>query len=295
MLMIHMSSLQGFLGVIAMDSHDVIQQLQSYRIILTATAGRTGTLLLSKLMSLVPGVYAEHEPPPRIDNVWWRAKNDPKLYKTWLVRHKLPSVLQSLQQHTASVYIETSHMLCKGFLEPLLDLGIKPDLIVLSRDHRATAMSLYSLASIPMRTKSGRRWLLSPRDETNISSLPPLYSQWSDYQLAYWYVLEMSLRSERYLKSWLWSRITNIDLKHLVEKSGFRSLLQSLDLQEPPTQAWHEYKLLTMTKHNEKSTTKSFVRNRNMEPRIVQDIENQELMVREAIKYEDLLQSIRQD
>lgn len=278
-----------------MDSNTVIQQLQSYRIILTATAGRTGTLLLSKLMNLVPGVYAEHEPLPRIDNIWWRAKDNISYLSRWLQCYKLPVVLKSLQQSGASVYVETSHMLCKGFLEPLLDLGIKPDLIVLSRDHRATALSLHSLADIPMRSKNGRRWLLDPQGDGNISHLPEPYGQYSDYQLAYWYVLEMSLRSKRYLKSWLWSRITHIDLKHLVEKSGFRSLLQSLDLPEPPTQAWHEYKLLTMTKHNEKSTTKSFVRNRNMEPWIVQDIENQELMVREAIKYEDLLQSIRQD
>jgi len=280
-----------------MDSNTVIQQLQSYRIILTATAGRTGTLLLSKLMSLVPGVLPEHEPLPRIDNIWWKSKSRPDKLKRWLECYKLPAILQSLQTFNAEIYVETSHMLCKGFFAPLLQLGIEFDLVLLSRDLRATALSLHSLADIPMRTKSGRRWLLDPQDRFIISRLPQPYEQWSDYQLAYWYVLEMELRKEWYYDSWdiMNTKIVRVDLSDLIQKSKFKAFLRSLDLPEPPTQAWHEYKLLTMTKHNEKSTTKSFVRNRNMEPWIVQDIENQELMVREAIKYEDLLQSIRQD
>lgn len=275
-----------------MSNHDTIPQLQQKRIILVASSGRCGTLLLSELLSLIPGVCAEHEPPPFVDNLWWRLRKQPELARTWLVRYKLPAILKSLQTpDTTTTYVETSHMLCKGFFEPLLDLGVAFDLIVLSRDLRATAMSFYNLYDIPIRSKSGRRWLPAPDDTTNISTLPKPYSQYTDYQLVYWYVLESELRKALYYKTWTEAgqKVVKVDMKDLIVKSGFKSLLRALSLPDPPLQAWHEYKLLTMVKHNTKSSRKSFMRNRGFVDPYVQDVENQELSVREKIKYDELL------
>ena len=111
-------------------SNDTISQLQNYRIILTATQGRTGTQLLAELLNLIPGVHAEHEPAPPIDNVYWRLADRPALAREWLQRSKLPAVLRTIQESGAETYVETSHMLCKGFFRPLRGLGIDFDLII---------------------------------------------------------------------------------------------------------------------------------------------------------------------
>lgn len=275
--------------------HDTITQLQQKRIILTASSGRCGTLLLSKLLSLIPSICSQHEPKPYIDNLFWRLRENPKLATRWLMKRKLPAMLADINSTNTSVYVETSHTLCKGFFEPLLDLGIVFDLIILSRDLRAVAMSFYNLDDVPIRSKSGRRWLLHPDNKTNVSSLPKPYSQYSNYQLCYWYVLEIELRKAMYYKTWgsIGQIAVKVDIKDLIQKRGFKSLLKSLSLPEPPQQAWHEYKLLSMTKHNIKSSRKAFMRSKGITDVYVQHAEKQEDRVREMIKYEDILDNIR--
>lgn len=275
--------------------NDIISQLQQRRLILTASSGRCGTLLLSELLSLVPGVNAQHEPQPYVDNIYWRLKDKPELAKQWLIKYKLPAILNDIKTTNADIYIETSHMLCKKFFESILDLGIAFDLIILSRDLRATAMSFYALHDIPMRSKSGRRWLFNPDDAGNISNLPRPYSQYSDYQLVYWSVLEVELRKALYYKTWVDENqlVVKVDLKDLVIKSGFKTLLEELSLPEPTKQSWHDYKLLSMTKHNEKLSRKSFMRNRGFVKSYVEGAEKQEVTVREKIKYDEILDSIR--
>lgn len=278
-----------------MNDHDTIAQLQQKRIILVASSGRCGTLLLSELLSLIPGVCAEHEPPPFVDNLWWRLRKQPELARTWLISYKLPAILKSFQDSDTATYVETSHMLCKGLFEPLLDLDIVFDLVVLSRDLRTTALSFHALYDIPIRSKSGRRWLPAPNDTTNISVLPEPYSQYSEYQLCYWYVLEMELRKALYYKTWTDAGrvVVRVDLKELISKSGFKSLLRVLSLPDPPLQAWHEYKLMAMTKHNAKSSRKSFMKAQGFTDAYVMYVEKQELMIRDAINYDELMSSIR--
>ena len=243
-------------------SNDIITQLQQHRIILTASSGRCGTQLLTELLSLVPGVRSLHEPPPYVDNIVWRLRSNPGLAKQWLVKHKLPTMLNSIKAADVNVYIETSHMLCKKFFEPLLELGIAFDLIILSRDLRATAMSFYAIDDVPIRSKSGRRWLPNPDDVDNLSNLPKPFSQYSDYQLIYWSILEMELRKALYYKTWVdaGQMVVKVDLKELIVKSGFKALLKSLELPELPPQKWHDYKLMSITKYNAKLSRKSFMK-----------------------------------
>lgn len=276
-------------------SNNNIEYLQKQRIVLTASSGRCGTLLLANLLGLVPGVLAEHEPVPYVDNIWWKLRTQPRLARSWLVRHKLPQVKANIIASNASVYVETSHMLCKGFFEHLLDLDIAFDLIILSRNLRDVAMSMHNLNDVPIRTKTGRRWFVNPDDHGNISELPPDRDRLTDYQLCYWYVLEMELRKELYYKNWKDAEqlVVETDLRSLISKRGFKQLLKDLSLPDLPKQSWAEYKLMTMTKYNEKISRKSFMRSKGFTQPYIEHAEEQEEQMRELIKYEDILVSIR--
>ena len=267
-------------------SNRYVEKLKQHRLILVVTPGRSGTKLLAELMSLVPGVCSEHEPAPYVDNVWWKTKQDPTIAKTWLVRYKIPTIVTAIERSKSSVYVETSHVLCKGFFEPLHSLGIDFDIILLSRDFREVAKSLHSLNNIPMRTRAGRRWLLDPSDEANISKLPRPYSQYSDYQLAYWYVLEMSLRQEHYRKLWEKShnKVVNADMNTLVSFSEFNKMLVELDLPQLLDQEYYKYIETTGIRHNTKTSTKAFMKSKHQVHDII-DIKKQELIVLEAINY----------
>lgn len=250
-------------------------------------------MLLSDILSLLPGVYAEHEPLPDVSKVWWRLRDNPALARRWLVQSKLRAILKSLQSTKSSVYVETSHMLCKGFFEPLLDMGITFDLILLSRDLHDTAMSLHSLQDIPMRSKMGRRWLPSPSDSTNISVLPKPYEQWSDYQLVYWYVLEMELRKIRYWRLWksMGGTVAETSIYSLKTKAGLDMFLHAMNLPSMPDSGWRDYQSLCLVKRNAKSSSKAFYRAKGLVKPY--DVEIQELTVRRGINYDDVWESLR--
>ena len=122
----------------------VLDRLQRKRIILTASSGRCGTLLLAKLLDLCQSVDAVHEPKPYIDNIWWKLRTNPELAYSYLIHSKLPAILT----HPNPTYIETSHQLCKGFFEPFHALGVDFDLIIMSRELRKVAMSMYWLNDV---------------------------------------------------------------------------------------------------------------------------------------------------
>jgi hypothetical protein len=119
-------------------------------------------------------------------------QRDPsRAFHFWLLK-KLPAI----RQVPEPVYIETSHLFCKGFIESLLDLGIAPDLILLRRPDREVALSFYAIEQIPERTITGRAYLLSPKDADTLHL--PGWERLHDYQLCYWYCLEIRRRMQLY-------------------------------------------------------------------------------------------------
>ncbi len=162
------------------------------RLIFTITPGRSGTAYLAFVLSLLPGVSSRHEPEPRFSDVMRAAVRNEKLARDFWLQKKLPFI-RSIRE---PIYVETSHLFCKGFVEPLLELGYWPDVIILKRAHRQVALSLYSLNAVPGRTPDGWHWLLSP-DDPDVLGLP----SWQDlhpYQLCYWYCLEIERRADSY-------------------------------------------------------------------------------------------------
>lgn len=201
------------------------QRLCGRRLIFTVTTGRSGTNYLADVLAALPGVACFHEPAPAFSECMRDVQEDSRVaYRFW-IEHKLPAIASRRER----IYIETDHAFCKGFLEPLLDLGVVPDLIILSRPMRAVASSMYQLNSIPCRTEAGLRYWLHPEDP-GVLPLPD-WRGLDDYQLCYWYCLEIARRAERYQR--LLSghgRVVRVGLAELTTPVGVSRLVSALEL-----------------------------------------------------------------
>lgn len=174
-----------------------MKQLSDKRFIFTVTTGRSGSNFLTEVMACLKGVVSVHEPKPRYDRVLSMVQNCPSIANEFLERKKLPYIQKQLKHH--EIFIESSHLFCKGFLEPWLsyeDLPM-PDLICLDRDLRKIGLSLYQLNAIPGRNLAGVKYYLSPRDNSLLTKLED-HESLNNYQLCYWYCLEIEKRKKVY-------------------------------------------------------------------------------------------------
>ena len=164
----------------------IVEQLSSKRLCFSVTSGRSGTKLLATLLRKSAKLCAQHEPAPRYNYVLRSILDCPEAAGWWLQGEKLPAVAQMLGAGHA--YAELSHLTCKGFIEPLLDLGLRPVFIILSRPAREVAASLFKIGAVPERTSSGRLVLIGPRHSSFLALTG--WEGWTDYQLCYWYARE---------------------------------------------------------------------------------------------------------
>ncbi|MBW7851049.1 MAG: hypothetical protein H3C38_11175 [Rhodospirillales bacterium] len=162
------------------------------RLFFTVTPGRSGTNYLAELLHGIPGITALHEPEPNFVHVLRRVQQDPTVAHAFLRDHKLPAI----SKVETPAYLETSHLTCKGFIEPLLRLGMAPGLIILRRPPREVAWSLLERRTVPARTPAGMAYLLEPRDPYVLPL--PGWERLSDYHLCFWYALEIERRQLRY-------------------------------------------------------------------------------------------------
>lgn len=166
------------------------------RIIFTVTSGRSGTSYLAYLLGLLKNINCFHESEPNFVKVMRQSQGDSTFAKKFLIEEKIPKILKVKNK---SIYVETSHLFCKGFLENWLAIenNIVPDIILLDRDIREVSLSLLKLNTIPGKTSEGLKWYLSPSDKYNLTRLPN-WENYSDYQLCYWYCLEIEERKKTY-------------------------------------------------------------------------------------------------
>lgn len=173
---------------------NIVERLSTKRLCFTVTSGRSGTKLLAELLRESAGICAEHEPAPRFNYVLRSILECPDAARWWLETEKLPAIAQRMGAD--AVYAETSHLTCKGFIEPMLDIGLRPILLMISRRACDVARSLFKVGAIPERSSSGRLVLMGPRH----SSFLPVadWEDWTDYQLCYWYAREIEQRQDYY-------------------------------------------------------------------------------------------------
>lgn len=156
------------------------------------TTGRSGTKLLANLLTLGDDVCALHEPEPAFHHVLEEVKRDPAAALKFVREVKLPAI----QARPEKYYAETSHLFGKGFFEVFLELELPFKIIILNRNPRDVARSLWRVGTVPGRTQRGRTFLLEPLQQ-NVLKLRN-WDRMTDYELCYWYCLEMERRKTLY-------------------------------------------------------------------------------------------------
>ncbi len=198
------------------------------RLIFSLNPGRCGTHWLAKAFATVPGVHSEHEDPPTFVEVMNAVQGRPDEARRWLTNVAL-SYIRSLD---CAVYSKMSHLFVQGFVEPMLSLGVVPDVVVIHRPAREVALSMWRLGETPGRTGLGLRYRLSPDDPGMLLSVED-YSAWSDYKLCLWHYWEVQLRIQKYtpMLTKAGARVVEIQTNEL--SSRFLDLVKFLGLPDP--------------------------------------------------------------
>jgi hypothetical protein len=192
------------------------------RLIFVVSTGRSGTDYLSHVLDLFQDVEAVHEPEPSFTNAFRTIAAAPHLARQFWLDHKLPAIART----QAPIYAETSHLACKGFLESGIDLGLRPTLVHLVRPYRETARSMLALDTIPTRTFNGVRFYLGPDDRVFLPVPRAVFEKWHDYQLCYWYCLEIGERARVYAERFrpLGVAVERVELDDICTPAGIHEL-----------------------------------------------------------------------
>lgn len=253
-----------------------VASLRNKRLVFTATTGRSGTDFLRSIVSVLPGVSAKHEPNPNFVDVFRRVQLgvEPELARRWWVEEKL----RRIAAKSAPIYFEASHVFCKGFVEPLVDLGFVPRLILLSRENRSVARSMFRLGTIPTRTLRADRWYLRP-DDPGVLPIDG-WQQMHDYQLCYWYTLEIARRQDVYEKliAEHGGETLRIDLPEIATPEGFDRLARFMTDGAPPLRSRIRFARRARKRANKKMRVKE---SRLM--RLPDDLDAMEQAVHDAI------------
>jgi hypothetical protein len=206
----------------ASDTQDALRSVLERRLIFVISTGRSGTEYLTQVLGLFQSVHAEHEPEPSFTNAFRTIAAAPHLARQFWLDHKLPAIARS----PAPIYAETSHLACKGFLESGIELGLRPTLVHLVRPYRDTARSMLALDTIPTRTYKGVRFYLGPDDRVFLPVPRAVFERWHDYQLCYWYCLEIGERARVYAERFrpLGVAVERVDLDDICAPAGIHEL-----------------------------------------------------------------------
>ncbi len=208
------------------DVEALVAAVRGKNLVFTVTAGRTGTTYLQRLLALCPDTTSLHEPEPSFVPVLRLAQCRPAAARAFLLEYKLPFIIRTPTRS----YVETGHPFGKGFLEPLLDLGLLPRIVLLRRGPRRVAASLLVRRTVPGRGKLGLKYLLHPRDP---GVLPlPGWMRMSDYQLCFWYALEIERRQRDYAARLgrLGAACVDVTAEELHDSARFLAVAAALDL-----------------------------------------------------------------
>lgn len=191
---------------------------------LSLAPGRCGTTKLAQILSLVPGMFAEHEADGP-DSCCWVRQSSLDVQRTYIKR-RLEFYNSLPYDHVAN----TTHMIGEGFYEHFVDLGIVPNIITMRRNPREVALSMWKLNWIPFRNRTFSPWYMGP-DEPD--TLPfPNYEKAHSYQLCYWWCCDTERRALKYtpwLKS-LGAKVWETTLPQILDLTHINSMLDYFDL-----------------------------------------------------------------
>jgi hypothetical protein len=167
------------------------------RVIFTATTGRSGTMTLSSLFSLVPGCAAFHEPHPFMNGSVLKAASygDEAFVDRAYARVKSVNILRAAVGHR--YYMESNQLFVKTFIrQAFAEFGDRMAVVHLVRSPVEMAMSLYCLQQLPGMGVADV-WWLDHRAPTNVLQIADLLDSDAEFShpfyraLWYWYEVEM--------------------------------------------------------------------------------------------------------
>ncbi|WP_417830622.1 hypothetical protein [Thalassospira sp.] len=166
--------------------------LQSKNVVFSLNSGRSGSETLQKLFECVDSVHSEHEPKPGFHEVMRLVQTRQDMATYFVQSCRFPVIARVNKPN----YVETSHLVCKGFFETIMASAVNPAFIVLKRDARLVAKSILRLGAVPQRTRLGIQFYLSPSPSSFLQIRSD--QELTDYQLCYWYALEIEQRQAVY-------------------------------------------------------------------------------------------------
>lgn len=183
-------------------------------IVMCLSPGRSGTQLLTHLLGLADDTHSVHEPQPTFQAVTEAVRTSPDETLRFVRDTKLPAILSTPEPN----YVETSHLFGKGPFEAFVELAVPFRLIILNRQPREVAKSHWRIKAIPARAKKKQQYLLRP-DLDGVLPLPG-WQKMTDYQLCYWYALEIERRKTLYAETCRTHNIPVVEI-HLEELLDF--------------------------------------------------------------------------
>tara|TARA_B100001564_G_scaffold359065_1_gene379525 strand:- start:423 stop:1223 length:801 start_codon:yes stop_codon:yes gene_type:complete len=249
------------------------------KLIFTVTTGRTGTTYLTNLFHGLPDTSSLHEPEPYFHEVMRQAQTNPYLFYTFWEKK-----LNFITAQDRTVYIETSNVFSKGFLEPLLRLGYKPSLIFLNRSFRKIALSLLSRNSIPSRSKNGLIFSASPNDPY---SLPLPGTGWTDYQLCFWAALD-TFYKQKYIKRFYGELLPGIFTTTAQKLNDFEEYMKLFNFIYPENHPARNISIENLQAHHkQQSRTTHNPNEHSLSEANVQLIDKQEEQVWDVVSFYD--------
>lgn len=230
---------------------ELSEALENKNLVFTVSTGRSGTNLFCDVFKLANDTVSLHEPKPNFaENLNFCSRNVAAA-KRFLIDKKLPAIVS----HPNVNYVETSHLFCKAFLSPLIELGVNPKILFIHRSARDVAKSFYHINSIPGRTKLGKDFMLLPHSPSVLPIATPMQDL-HDYQLCFWYALEIYARSYIYKKFFDSHGITysSIEFPQELNSEKVRNVFNELGLSTNAAES--ELDLVLGKKVNEKSNIK---------------------------------------
>lgn len=214
------------------------EQLSTKQLVFCVSPGRCGTKYLTHVLNsgCVPGLRAEHEPSPAFRSVLRLVQTDFAVGTRFWQNTKLPAIAKM----DCSIYVETSHLFCEGFVEPLLELGVHPDIVAIHRPPREVALSMWKRRTFP---GDGimRFYHVEPSDPDVLLPIKSDYHQLGGYELCFWFALEMEARLRKYVKLFkeLNVRVAETTTANLVTETGFIDVITTLGFADFDLQRYH--------------------------------------------------------
>ena len=203
-------------------------------VVLTVSPGRSGTQLLHSLLMRVKDMDGDHEDERYPSFASVRRKN---LIDPSVGREYVKNTIEMIENLPGKYYSLTDLSSSYGAIEHYLDLGVKPNVIVLRRDPRLVAKSYFSLDFIS-RAPSAESWVdwkandwyPFPGEQGSLPIItePRLHS----YQNCYWVCCDNEWRAQRYLNQLpnLGCRVWETSIEDMIDTDKFNSMLEYFEL-----------------------------------------------------------------